>query len=155
MLTPRRFDIEGGCYHTISVTKDRQPVFADSAVAAPLLECIRFTSGSGKAYVLAYAVMSDHLHLLLSPRSDTLSNIMRSLKRYASKRINEATRRTGAVWQQSFYDRAMRNEHHLRTTIEYIHRNPVVEGLVATESDYRFSSAHADAFSDLETFFGA
>jgi REP element-mobilizing transposase RayT len=156
VLTPRRYDFEGGCYHTTSVTRGRAPAFADPTVASLLLECIRFLSTSGRAYVLAYAVMPDHLHLLVSPRNPaTLSDVMRSLKRYATKQINEVTGRKGSLWQQSFYDRAMRDEAHLRATINYIHRNPVVEGLAKDEGDYLFSSAHHDSWSDLEAYFGA
>ena len=48
----------------------------------------------------------------------------------------------------------IRDEAHLQVTIDYIHRNPVIAGLVSVESDYGFSSAHPDAWSDLEAFFG-
>jgi REP element-mobilizing transposase RayT len=156
MRNPGRLDLENGCYHTISVTKGREPVFANPANAALLIDCIRSMSQLGQAHVLAYAVMPDHLHLLLSPRNgENLSNVMRSLKRYAVKRINEASGRTGSLWQQSFYDRAMRNEEHLYQTIEYIHKNPVVADLVTNEGEYPFSSALPGAWSDLERFLGA
>jgi REP element-mobilizing transposase RayT len=116
---PGRLDLENGCYHTISVTKGREPVFANPANAALLIDCILSMSQLGKAHVLAYAVMPDHLHLLLSPRNGgNLSNVMRSLKRFSVKRINESTSRSGSLWQQSFYDRAMRDEQHLYRTIE-------------------------------------
>lgn len=107
------------------------------------------------AFILAYAVMPDHLHLLVAPRdTGSVSDIMHSIKRYAAKRINETMARHGPLWQQSFYDRVIRNEEHLRATIEYIHRNPVSAGLVSEEQQYRFSSAHPGAMSDIDAFFG-
>ena len=155
MSSPKRIDIEGACYHTISVTRGRRPIFADPTAASLLVECIHFISHESRAYVLAFCVMPNHLHLLLSPRNDaTLSDVMRSLKRFATKQINDATGRTGSLWQQSYYDRVIRDEAHLNATIEYIHRNPVVEGLAVNETAYRFSSAHSEAWSDLETYFG-
>ena len=150
---PQRFDADTACYHTVSVTRNRAPIFADPAIASLLVDCIGFISKSGRAEVLAYAVMPDHLHLLLAPRGDnTLSQVMHTLKRYAVKRINDATGRSGSLWQQSFYDRAIRDDAHLRATIDYIHQNAVAEGLVLVDEDYRFSSAHPDALSDLEAF---
>jgi REP element-mobilizing transposase RayT len=64
----KRFADEGMCYHTISTTQGRSPVFACDRNAEILIEAINFVRRSGKAYVLAFAILPDHLHLLVVPR---------------------------------------------------------------------------------------
>ncbi len=42
----------------------------------------------------------------------------------------------GAIWQPSFYDRAVRDEADFGATAEYIVRNPLTAGLVEDERDW-------------------
>jgi hypothetical protein len=49
----------------------------------------------------------------------------------------------------------IRGEDHLRQTVNYIEWNPVVAKLAARPEEYRFSSAHGDAETDIEAFFRA
>ena len=81
-----------------------------------------------------------------------MSDILLDIKRFSAKAINRRLERTGPLWQQSFFDRAIRNEKHLAATIEYIHRNPVEEGLVSQPEQYKFSSAYAANGNDLEAY---
>jgi REP element-mobilizing transposase RayT len=108
----------------------------------------------GDILVLAYAVMPDHLHLLLAPQGNvTLVDTMKHVKSFSARRINERVGERGSIWQQSYYDRVIRNETQLYAAIEYIHRNPVEDGLVHRPEDYVFSSAHPGAEVDIEAFF--
>jgi REP element-mobilizing transposase RayT len=151
-----RLEIEGGCYHTVSVTKGRSPFFADKRSAEILLDSLHFISQSFRAHILAYVVMPDHLHLLLAIRDGyTLSGVMHSLKRFTVQRINDETGHVGSIWQQGYHDRLISDEEQLRAAVEYIHKNPVAAGIVALGEDYPFSSAHPDASTDIEAFFGA
>ena len=105
--------------------------------------------------VLAYAVMPDHLHLLLVPRpSMTLSEVMRLIKGSTARQLNLLKGERGSIWQQSFHDRVIRDETHLQATIAYIHENPVTEGLVVTPGEYEFSSAFPGAGIDLKAYLG-
>jgi REP element-mobilizing transposase RayT len=151
-----RLGIEGDCYHTITVTRGRRPIFADERAADLLLETIRFERDSGRTYVLAYAIMPDHLHLLMVPRDGArVSDVMKDVKGYTAKMLNRKTGRSGAIWQQSFYDRIVRDEEHLATAIDYIHRNPVIAGVVSQPYEYEYSSAHPEAVTDIDAYFEA
>jgi len=77
---------------------------------------------------------------------------MQSVKGYTSRAMNARNKERGPLWQVSFYDRGIRDEAHLLDTLEYLHRNPVVAGLVQTPQAYPFSSAHPEAQTDLEMF---
>jgi REP-associated tyrosine transposase len=156
MTQLKRFVLEGMCYHTISVTRARRPVFSCATNAAILMDAINFVRASGRAYVLAFAILPDHLHLLIMPRSgSTVSDVMKSIKNYTATMINRLRRQHGALWQQSFYDRVIRNEVHLRATLEYIHGNPVLAGLGAKPDDYEYTSANPHFETDLGKFLGA
>ena len=100
--------------------------------------------------------MPDHFHALVSPRAgESLPKIMQSVKGYSARVVNAAGSTAAPVWQQSYYDRVIRDEPQLWETIEYIHRNPVEAGLVASVGEYPFSSAFPGVTTDLEEFLGA
>jgi REP element-mobilizing transposase RayT len=154
-IKPRRFILENSPYHTISVTRKREPVFASRDAARLLLESVQHARTSGRAYVLAFAILPDHLHLLIVPKEGfTVSRVMMDLKRYAAKAINVLHGRSGPIWQQSFYDRVIRDEVQLRATIEYIQQNPVKARLSTSAEDYPYSSSHPAADCDLEAYLG-
>jgi REP element-mobilizing transposase RayT len=155
MAKLRRFNLENHCYHTISATRERLPVFADSESAEILIGALQFVRRE-KAFLLAYAVLPDHLHLVIAPKAPfTVSQVMQSVKGYASRAINlRQKRRLGPIWQPGFYDRAIRDEGHLADVIHYVHANPVEAGLAEYPEAYRLSSAHRGSQTDLEAWLG-
>ncbi|HEU5412086.1 MAG TPA: hypothetical protein VFU57_13795 [Candidatus Acidoferrales bacterium] len=91
--------------------------------------------------MMAYCLMPTHLHLIVIPEdSDTLGNVMRETKITASKRLSAARGRPGKLWQARSFDRIMRNGKELGETLDYIHLNPVKDGLVAAPGDWKWSS---------------
>jgi putative transposase len=55
-----------------------------------------------------------------------LPEIVRALKSYSARRINELRRMHGnPVWQRSYYDRIIRNEGELHDMMQYILSNPM------------------------------
>jgi REP element-mobilizing transposase RayT len=86
--------------------------------------------------------MPNHVHALVEIRSDYhLDQIVHSWKSYTAKQANRLLRRDGPFWAPEYFDRFMRDDAHLATTLIYIEENPVKAGLCATVSDWRFSSA--------------
>ena len=145
-----RLLLEGHAYHVASVTRDRVPIFRDAPKAQVLIDALQWLRRE-RSYLLAYVVMPDHFHAVLVPRdSQTISSVMQSVKGYSARCLNGEGR--GSLWQQSFYDRVMRNKRHLVQTVRYIHDNPVVAGLATHPEDYQMSSAFPGAITDLETF---
>ena len=152
MATLHRFLLDNQCYHVVSATKDRVPIFSDPACASTVHAAIQFVRHE-RAYVVAYVVMQDHLHALLVPRDGTsISQVMQSIKGYTARLVNEQLERRGPLWQRSFYDRMIRDERQLLKTVEYVHMNPVMAGLVENPEKYPFSSACQGDLVDLDTF---
>ena len=73
----------------------------------------------------AYVVMNDHVHVLVRPMAGyPLQDVVHSWKSYSANRLQRAHRRTGAVWEEEYFDRIVRGEKEFRQTIEYILFNP-------------------------------
>jgi putative DNA methylase len=121
--------------------------------------------------LIAYCIMSNHVHLLMVPRepaaaieipsdeddfgemSDAkspLSKIMHSLKSYTAHEANKILERTGAFWQHESYDHWVRDDEELERIVAYIANNPVKAGLVTRPEDWYWSSAHDRFLRDGE-----
>jgi putative transposase len=89
----------------------------------------------------AYAVMANHVHLLLTPQI-ALPKLTKSLKGITAKRANALLGLTGSpFWKEESYDRLVRNEHEFERIRNYIEQNPVRAGIVRNASEYEWSSA--------------
>jgi len=123
-----------------------------------------------KYYLLAYCVMSNHVHVLFQPiqsspaqlqpgespvgesedSASPLSNIMHSLKSYTAHEANKLLRRSGPFWQAESYDHWVRDEEELERVVNYIGNNPVKAGLVEQPRDWYFCSCHDRYLRDGE-----
>ena len=98
--------------------------------------------GAGIDYDLhAWVIMPNHVHLLLTPRTD-MSSFLRRLKGFSSRAANRLLGRTGQpFWQDESYDHQVRTPKEFRNIERYIVTNPVSAGLVARIEDWAWSSA--------------
>jgi REP element-mobilizing transposase RayT len=89
----------------------------------------------------AYAIMANHVHVLLLPRIPP-SRLLQSLKGTTGRLANRLLGRTGETfWQAESYDHWVRDEHEWNRVVDYIEGNPVKAGLVRRAEDYPWSSA--------------
>jgi len=65
-----------------------------------------------------------------------LQDIMHSVKRTTSHRINQVLNRNGEVWQKESFDTTIRDHKHLHHAIEYTLNNPVKAGFTNTWQDW-------------------
>ena len=152
MAKLRRFLLDNQCYHVVTTTRGRTPVFSDPNYASVVVEAVQFVRRE-RAYVLAYVVMPEHLHALLVPRDGTsISQVMQSIKGYTARLVNKSMDRRGPLWQRSFYDRMIRDERQLLEAVYYVHANPVLAGLVENPEAYLYSSAGRNDLVDLGVY---
>ncbi|MFH2049381.1 MAG: transposase [bacterium] len=101
-----------------------------------------------KINILGYAIMPDHVHLVLLPIIEMkLGKIIGQLKGRTAKEIisvekNVLRRSNGqpAVWQRRCYDHNCRTREIVIEKINYCHNNPVASGLVHNQNDWKWSS---------------
>src|ERR1035437_1060470 len=75
--------------------------------------------------------MPDHVHLLVSePKKAILSKAIQALKLFVSVQSRERP-----FWQPRYYDFNVHNEEKSVEKLRYMHRNPVVRGLVEKPED--------------------
>jgi putative transposase len=68
----------------------------------------------------------DNYFSQISPKSGSLSTIIRSYKSAVTKRVNELHNTAGAkLWQRGYYDRIIRNDWELYEIRKYIINNPL------------------------------
>lgn len=94
--------------------------------------------------LLAWVVMPNHVHVLVEIYpSHPMSRVVHSWKSYTAKAIARRTSHPGKVWQEDYWDRAIRSEKHFAAAVDYIVSNPVAAGLVVRPEDWPWSSARA------------
>jgi len=86
--------------------------------------------------------MPNHVHVLISGVPGvTLGSVVSSWKRFTAREANRRLGRTGAFWQDDYWDRFIRNEEHFFATVEYIDQNPVKACLASDPRSWPWGSA--------------
>jgi putative transposase len=99
--------------------------------------CLRY-----KVEVWAWCLMSNHVHLLLSPKEiDGLAKVMQQVARNYSFGINKKQGWTGRLWEVRYYSCVVEKEVYLWTVSGYIEMNPVRAGIVSKAEEWKWSSA--------------
>jgi len=74
----------------------------------------------------AYALMTNHVHLLLTPKNAaTVPKLVISLGRRYVQYLNRQYRRTGTLWDPRYKSSLIQAETYLLTCMRYIVLNPV------------------------------
>jgi REP element-mobilizing transposase RayT len=127
--------------HFVTFATKLRWVLPDCARDIALASCCHDHRKRYELYVAV--VMPDHVHLILTPLIDerrqeifSLIEIMRGNKGAAGRRINQQTRRDGAVWQEESFDHVLRCSEGLDAKVEYVLQNPVRRGLVTDWREY-------------------
>ena len=93
--------------------------------------------------VQAYCLMTNHVHLVVVPRSEaSLAAALKPLHMRYAQHVNRARGLAGRLWQGRFFSCPL-DEEHLWTAVRYVERNPLRAGLVEEAEAYRWSSAAA------------
>jgi putative transposase len=137
------FDAKDEAYFVTTTTQGRRPVFATEESALILWSMISQQRDRGRFELLAFAIMPDHLHLIIIPQGATsVPFIMQEIKKGSARLINKARGKGGKLWMDEYYEHVVRGRKGLVEKIQYVHGNPVRKGLVETEEAYPFSSAN-------------
>ncbi len=94
----------------------------------------------------AYALMTNHVHLLLTPATaDGPSNLMKHLGQRYVQFVNRSYGRSGTLWEGRFRSSLVQEQHYLLCCYRYIELNPVRAGIVRRPADYAWSSHRTNA----------
>ena len=136
-LRKGRHSESGREYLVTAVTHLRAPWFLDLYTARLLVMEMQRLEKEGAAIWLAWVVMPDHFHALLSLTGQTsLDALMNMLKGRSARVINARHSRTGSFWQTSFHDHALRSEEDRLEIARYVVANPLRAGIAERLGDY-------------------
>lgn len=91
--------------------------------------------------VHAYALMTNHVHLLMTSRFDGgISRTMQQTGSSYGRYVNRRLQRTGTLWEGRFRSSPVTTDYYCLACYRYIELNPVRAGLVAHPADYHWSS---------------
>ena len=94
----------------------------------------------------AYVLMTNHVHLLLTPeRPEHASSLMQALGRRYVRYVNEKYGRSGTLWEGRYRACGVHAEDYLLACMRYIELNPMRAGLAASPELYRWSSHRHNA----------
>ena len=114
----------------------------------------------------AWCIMSSHVHLFIGTNAEKLENIMRDMKKHTSANLKACIKvhpqerrrewllwmmeRAGKengnnsnfqLWRQDNHPILLDDMKKLHHSLDYIHNNPVVAGIVEKAEDYMYSTA--------------
>lgn len=93
--------------------------------------------------IWAYCLMPNHVHLIVVPQTtDALHRSLAEAHRRYTRHVNFREGWRGYLWQGRFGSFAM-DDPHLLAAVRYVEMNPVMAGLCAYPTDWKWSSARA------------
>jgi putative transposase len=148
MARRHRLDVPGVAQHVIQRGVDRSVCFVDDSDREFYLAMLSEVAGDHECAVHAYVLMTNHVHLLVTPRgSGGLSRLMQGLGRRYVRRFNDRHRRTGTLWEGRFRACLVDTERYVLSCYRYIEMNPVRAQMIKDPLEYRWSSARGNAGS--------
>jgi REP element-mobilizing transposase RayT len=141
-LRKGRYSQPGGIYLLTWTTENRIPWFTDWHLGRLVVTALSRAHGEGKAESLAFVIMPDHVHWLITLMADALSTLVRNVKSQAGFLVKHRLLEQGrigqdtAIWQDGYHDHALRSEESVEDVARYIVMNPVRAGLVKSIRQY-------------------
>jgi len=136
-----RFTLAGYPHHVIQRGNNRQAVFVDDEDRRIWLELLHTHAQAQKVAVHGYVLMSNHVHLLLTPaEQDGIARLVQAVGRLYVRGFNRRHARSGTLWEGRYRSTLIESERYLLACMAYIDLNPVRAGLVAAPADYPWSS---------------
>lgn len=130
-------------HHITQRGNRREDVFFTDEDRQLYLEWLLFYSQEHNVDVLAYCLMTNHVHLVLTPHSeDGLQKVLKPLHMRYSQYVNKIKGWRGHLWQGRFFSSPL-DDAYTWSTIRYVERNPVQAGMVEQAEKYYWSSAAA------------
>jgi len=146
-----RIAIAGIPWHIIQRGNNRSACFYADEDYHRYLETLREQSDLHGCAIHAYVLMTNHVHLLLTPsKPGSAARLMKYLGQRYVQYINRTYRRSGTLWEGRFRSCLTQSTDYVLSCYRYIELNPVRADMVRHPRDYRWSSyrANADGLTD-------
>lgn len=147
-----RIALPGIPLHVIQRGNNRHACFFADDDYRFYLDQLRLCAQRAGCAIHAYVLMTNHVHLLLTPcQADSAGGMMKLLGQRYVQHVNRLYRRSGTLWEGRFRSCIVQDDAYLLACSRYIELNPVRAGIVAAPSAYRWSSYRANALGESDS----
>lgn len=132
--------------HLIQRGHNRDACFSAEVDRLVYLNMLKECAEKATCAIHAYVLMTNHVHLLLSPSQPTSgAGMMKSLSQRYAQYFNRRYQRSGTLWEGRYRSCIVENEYYFLTCQRYIELNPVRAAIVSHPGAYSWSSYRANA----------
>ena len=120
-----RYAAPGMPQHIIQRGNNRSVLFATDSDRRFFLDLLRQACERYGCQLHAYVLMTNHVHLLMTPASaSSIAKVMQSVGRRYVRRFNDAYQRTGTLWEGRYKATLVQTESYLLACYRYIRAQP-------------------------------
>lgn len=130
MARTARLHYPGGIFHLISRCMERTNLLDGDAEREKYMSLLKTSLSRTDATLLAWCVMSNHVHLVVQAGDEPLSRLMKSVHSGYAVWKNRRDDRVGPVFADRYRAVLVEREPNLLQLVRYVHLNPVRAGLV-------------------------
>lgn len=135
-----RLHLPGGFFHIICRALNREFLFDGDVERKRYVGLLEAASRRAGVKVVAWCVMSNHVHLVLEAGEEPLYRMMKRVNVGYANWKNRRDGRLGPVFGNRYKAILIDEDEHLLELIRYVHLNPVRAGVVAHPDDSDWSS---------------
>ena len=117
-----------------------EDIFSDDQDYTMFTDLLRETSEIWNVRVTAYCLMPNHYHMLIQTPDANISRSMRHLNGVYTQRYNSRHRCDGQLFRGRYKSILIGTDSYLLQAVRYIHRNPLMAGLVQNLESYKWNS---------------
>jgi putative transposase len=141
-----RLILPGVAVHIIQRGNNRVACFKEDGDYLVYLAQLRQLSEKYACAVHAYCLMTNHVHLLVTPsRAGACTGLMRDLGQRYVQYFNRRHDRSGTLWEGRYRSCVVESSRYVLGCYRYIELNPVRAGMVHHPSSYLWSSYAVNA----------
>lgn len=147
-----RVIVAGTALHIVQRGHNRGPTFRFPEEFARYRDVLQEAGHRFSCALHAYVLMSNHVHLLITPNDVSgPARMMQLVGRRYVPWINGRYRRSGTLWDGRYWSSVVDGGRYLWACIRYIERNPVRAGMVDHPAAYPWSSHRCNAFGESDS----
>jgi putative transposase len=147
MPRPPRIYIPDVSQHVFHRGINRAAIVADDHDRERLLDLIAEAAGRQGVAVHAFALMTTHYHLVVTPSHEhALAKAMQRIGSRYTRYFNRKYERIGTLWNERYSAILLEGERYCYNCLRYVELNPMAANMVAAPEAYRWSSYRVHAF---------
>jgi REP element-mobilizing transposase RayT len=140
LARPPRLEVSEALYHATARGNERRALFRVDADRQEYLSLLATCREKFRFQLLAYCLMTNHVHLVIRTGAEPLARIMARLHSIYAQWFNRRHDRVGHLFQGRYKACLVRDDRYLHALLRYVHRNPVSARIVPRAADYNWSS---------------